>query len=170
MERLKEFWLLVVDVWEKGFLGINISDIIVSVFILVVAVLFRRLFSKFVIGTISRFTKRTKTDLDENILKVLDHPLRFIPIILGVFFVTEYLSLTGNLSLLADNLVRSLIVFVIFWALVNTIEPLSFLLRKLEQIFTKPMVDWLIKAIKIVFIFIGIATILEIWGIKIGPI
>ena len=32
------------------------------------------------------------------------------------------------------------------------------------------MVEWLIKAISFVFIFIGAATILEIWGIKIGPI
>ena len=32
------------------------------------------------------------------------------------------------------------------------------------------MRDWLIKIIKATFIFIGSATVLEIWGIKIGPI
>jgi MscS family membrane protein len=43
-------------------------------------------------------------------------------------------------------------------------------LRGLEKIFTSAMIEWLIKAIKVVFIFIAVATILEIWGIKIGPI
>ena len=32
------------------------------------------------------------------------------------------------------------------------------------------MVTWLIKAINVVLIFIGVATILEIWSIRIGPI
>ena len=47
---------------------------------------------------------------------------------------------------------------------------MSFLLRKLEKVFTSEMMDWLLKAIRGVFIFIGAATILEIWGIKVGPI
>jgi len=32
------------------------------------------------------------------------------------------------------------------------------------------MIEWLIKAMKIAFIFIATAAILEVWGIKIGPI
>ena len=32
------------------------------------------------------------------------------------------------------------------------------------------MVDWLEKAIRLALVFIGAATILEIWGIRIGPI
>ena len=32
------------------------------------------------------------------------------------------------------------------------------------------MVEWLVKAIRATFIFIGTATILQIWGIEVGPI
>ncbi len=45
---------------------------------------------------------------------------------------------------------------------------MSFLFGWLEKIFTHAMVDWLVKAIKAAFVFIGGATILEIWGIEVG--
>ena len=170
MNQLKEFWILVKDVWQHGFLGINIGQLVAAILILMVFFLFRRLFSKIVIGSIYRLTRRTKTELDDNIMKALENPLRFIPIVLGMFIVIEYLQLSGYLAIFADNLVRSLVVFTIFWGLVNTIEPLAFLFKKLETVFTKPMVEWLVKAIRLSFIFIGAATILEVWGIKVGPI
>jgi MscS family membrane protein len=100
----------------------------------------------------------------------LEKPIGFIPIILGIFFATEYLSLSGKIELITDHIVRSLIVFVIFWSLVKMVRPLSFLLSRLEEIFTAVMIDWLIRAIEIIFILIAVTTILEIWGIKVGTI
>ena len=50
------------------------------------------------------------------------------------------------------------------------VRPLSFLLSRLEEIFTAVMIDWLIRAIEIIFILIAVTTILEIWGIKVGTI
>ena len=54
--------------------------------------------------------------------------------------------------------------------MVSLVQPFSFLLHQLEEILSVSIVEWLIKAIKILLIFIGGATILEIWGIKIGPV
>ncbi|HAE02949.1 MAG TPA: mechanosensitive ion channel protein MscS, partial [Rhodospirillaceae bacterium] len=71
---------------------------------------------------------------------------------------------------MATSLNRSLIVFVVFWTLYRMVDPLSFLLGKIERVFTSAMVDWLIKAIKLLVALIGIATILEIWGIQVAPI
>jgi MscS family membrane protein len=170
MEKLQEFWEIVKEVWQQGFLGIDIGQVIIAAGILALFFLIRGLFSRFIMGTLHRLAKRTKTTIDEKILDSIDKPLRFVPIVLGIFIATEYLSLTGDLATFATHLVRSLIAFTIFWALVNTVQPLSTQIRKLETIFTPIMVDWLIKALRVAFIFIGAATILEIWGIKIGPI
>src|SRR5690606_27552327 len=35
---------------------------------------------------------------------------------------------------------------------------------------TRPMVEWLVKAAKVAFVVLGVATILELWGIAVGPI
>lgn len=170
MEKLKQFYLLVQDVWKNGLFGIDIGHFIVAVLIFFAFILLRRLFARFIIGRIKAVTKRTKTVIDDDILEALEKPVQFIPVVLGVFFAAEYLPIYGGIEVIANKFVRSLIVFVIFWGLVNLLEPMSFLLRRLEKIFTSSMVDWLLKAIKVTFIFIGAATILEIWGIKIGPI
>ena len=170
MDSWKTFWAVVEDVWENGLFGIDIGRIIVAVFIVLGFLIIRRLFSRVVVHRISLLTQKTTTPLDDKALEVLEKPVSFIPVVLGVYFATEYLNLSGNLEIFADRLVRSLIVFVIFWGLVKLVQPLSVFMRGLEKVFTTPMVDWLIKAVNIAFIFIGGATILEIWGIKIGPI
>lgn len=170
MEKLKQFYLLVQDVWKNGLFGIDIGHFIVAVLILFAFILMRRLFARFIISRIKALTKRTKTVIDDDILGALEKPFQFILVVLGVFFAAEYLPIYGGIEVIANKFVRSLIVFVIFWGLVNLVKPMSFLLRRLDKIFTSSMVDWLLKAITVTFIFIGAATILEIWGIKIGPI
>ena len=61
-------------------------------------------------------------------------------------------------------------IFNILWAFYRTVDPFSFLLGRLGRIFTHAMVDWLVKAINAAFVFIGAATVLEVWGIEVGPL
>ena len=170
MTQLQDFWALVVDVWNNGFLGIDIGEILIALAILLGFLVFRRLFTRIVLARLKAWTKRTKNNADEQIIHALEGPIRFIPLVLGVFVATEYLSLEGTLAAGAENLVRSLIAYTIFWAFHQLVEPMSFVLGRLERVFSPEMVDWLKKAIKVAFIFIGVATILEIWGIQVGPI
>lgn len=170
MGTFTQFWFVAVDFWKKYLFGIDISRFVVALFILFGFILIRRLFAKIVINRINAITKKSTMPVDDYALVVLEKPIRFIPVVFGLSFAIEYLSLSGKLELIADRLVRTLIVLIIFWVLVKLVHPMSFLLKKLEKIFSASMVDWLIKAINIAFIFIGGATILEIWGIKIGPI
>ena len=170
MEIMNRFWGIVTEVWQQGLFGVDIGRIIIAVFIFILFLLIRRLFAGLVIKRLGAITKRTRTHLDDEVLEILEKPVAFIPVVLGLFIATEYLSLPGAYALIANRLVRSLIVFVIFWSLIKLIDPMSFLLRGLGNVFTVAMIEWLIKAIKIAFIFIATATILEVWGIKIGPI
>ena len=170
MDRLEKFWLIVVDVWENGLYGIDIGRYVAAVGIFLAFLLVRRIFSRFFIHRISLLTRKTSTPLDDQALEVLQKPVSFIPVVMGVYFATDYLNLSGDLLVFSERLVRSLIVVVIFWGLVKLVQPMSVVLRGLEKVFTTPMVEWLIKAIHIAFIFIGAATVLDIWGIEIGPI
>jgi MscS family membrane protein len=170
MEQIKQFWLVVVDVWEKGFLGIDIGRIIIALGIFFLSLLLRQLLASIAISRLAVLAKKTRFQFDDEIVEVLRKPIAFIPIIIGFFIATEYLSLTGMLQIAADRLLRSLIVYVIFWSLVRLVQPLSFLLKQLETVFSAAMVEWLLKAIRAIFMFIGAATILEIWGIQVLPL
>ena len=162
--------MLVVDVWQKGLFETSFGRIFVALSIILLALLVRNLFVKLIIGWFHRLAKKTKTRFDDDALAVLERPMAFIPLVVGIYLAVDYLALSGGLKVFADRLVRSLIVLVIFWAFRNMVVPLSTILRQLERYFTASMVDWPIKAIKVALIFIGVATVLEIWGIRIGPI
>lgn len=167
---LQEFWTLVLDVWNNGLYGIDVGKILASLLIVYVSMLFRHLFSRIVLGRLRALTKRTKTDIDDEVIDVIEKPVSFLPIVIGIFFATEVLNLTDNLAEGADNLNRSLITFNIFWAFYNVIGPLSLTFGKLKDIFSSSMINWLIKAMHGLFIFLGVASILEIWGIQVAPL
>lgn len=170
IQTLKDFWQLTADVWQTGVLGIDIGRLITALAIFTVFLVFRRLFTRFVLSAIKRMARKTSSTFDDQAIKALENPIRFIPLVLGAFFVVEYLELSGTFATIGDHLVRSLIAFVIFWGLYRLVDPFSQLLSRLEKVFTLAMVEWLVKAIKAAFVFIGAATILQIWGIEVGPI
>lgn len=168
--QFADFWGIVMEVWNTGVLGYSIGDAVIALLIILVFYVLRGLFRRLVLGTIERWTKRSKNTTNEQISQALGGPLQLLFVALGVFFAFQFLGLRGEFDKLGDNIVRSLIAFAIFWGLFNAIVPLSVLLKRLETIFTHEMVVWLITGIKWGVLFLGAATILEIWGIKVGPI
>jgi len=170
MLDFQSFWDLVNDVWSNGVYGYDIGEFLVAFGIFSVFVVFRRLFTLIVINRIKKWANRTKTDLDNNIIEAIEAPISFIPIVMGVFFGTSYLTLDDNGLAFIANINRSLITFTIFWSLTRASEPIGMLLEKADGFLTGSMLRWLAKAIKIAFMLLGAATILEIWGIQVGPL
>lgn len=168
--QIEEFWAEVVSVWQNGFLGIDVGNIIIALIIMFFFLVLRGVLTKYILYTLRRLTKNSKTDIDDKVIDALIPPIRFIPIIMGVFFATQALSLDGTVAVIVAQVIRSMIAFTIFWALHRALTPIQHVSRKLEKILTKPMMDWIFKALKVTVIFIGAAVILEIWGIAIGPL
>ncbi|NVJ98646.1 MAG: mechanosensitive ion channel family protein [Alphaproteobacteria bacterium] len=166
----QDFLALVEEVWRNGLYGIDVGQIIVAFGIFFIFLLARNLFTRLVVNRIAAWTKRTKTHLDDTIVAAIEAPLRFVPIVMGLFFATAYLELDTESADLASKLNRSLIAFVIFWTLYRAAGPVSELLQRADQILTVSMIEWLSKAIRAAFAIIGGATILEIWGIQVGPL
>ncbi|MCK0068494.1 mechanosensitive ion channel family protein [Kordiimonas laminariae] len=165
-----EFLSLVKEVWENGLYGVDIGHIVVAVSILALFLILRNLLTRFFINRIKSLASKTKTDLDDTVVDALEQPIRFIPVLLGIFFATSSLNLDQESSEFASNVNRSLIAFVIFWALYRASDPVSELLQTAERFLTRSMIEWLSKAIKLAFALLGGATILEIWGIQVGPL
>jgi MscS family membrane protein len=170
MESLNEFWILVKDVWNNGLFGINISEIIIAIGIFILFLVARNLFTPLILNRIKKWAAKTETEVDDAVVEAIEPPVRFIPIVMGIFFATEYLGLEGDSANFAEALNRSLIAFLIFWALFRASEPVGGLLQKADKFLTSSMILWLAKAIRIAFALLGAATILEIWGIHVGPL
>jgi len=166
----EEFWQIVQDVWQTGFLGIDVGRGVTALAILLGFMIIRGLFAHFIIANVERLTRNTETEIDDHVVESLDRPLRFVPLVVGIFFALDYLQLSEEYAEISANLIRSLVAFNIFWALYRVIGPLSIVMKKLNAMVGVVMVLWLIKVIRGLTVFIGAATILELWGIQVGPL
>lgn len=165
-----DFITLIKDVWEHGAFGVDIGKIVLALLVFFFFMIIRRLFSKFIINRLKALARKTKNDMDDQIIEALENPLRFMPVVIGVFLATEILILSEGLQQGAYNLNRSLITFNIFWMLFKMVGPLSRSFSGLKGIFSESMIMWLIKAIRALVFFLGAAAVLEIWGIKVAPL
>ena len=170
METFNSFTDLFLDVWNNGVFGINATDIIVSLVIFLLFYLLRRLIARFILNRLSRIVSKTSNQIDDAVIEVLDGPLKFLPVVLGFFIASSYLDVSNNNQDFLDLLNRSLITIFIFWLLHQLIIPFSFVIKNFESKISKPLVDWTLKGLKILVIVLGAVAILELWGIRVGPV
>jgi MscS family membrane protein len=166
----RDFWDLLVEVWQQGVYGMDFVHILAAILIFMLSLGFRNLFTHYVLGALQRGAAKTHTQLDEVLLESIHKPLRFVPVVVGVFFATSVLKVDEALASFLYNVNRSLVVFTLFWTFHQLTGPLSLVLQRANNFLTGAMIDWIVKIARVLFIIVGVATILELWGIAVGPI
>ena len=170
MEIFDNFKDLFLSVWNRGILGIDIFEILIGLGIFLIFLIFRGLISKLIIKKLEIISQRTTNKLDDTFVKALVGPARFLPIVLGFFIASYYMSFSEDTRSFVDNINRTLITILLFWIIHQIIEPISYILSGLGKILTRELIGWIIKSLKILIFILGAAAVLELWGIKIGPI
>ena len=170
MELFNNFKDLFLSVWYRGILGIDIFEILIGLGIFLIFLIFRGLISKLIIKKLEVISKRTTNQLDDTFVKSMVGPARFLPIVLGFFIASYYMSFEEDTRAFIENINRTLITILLFWIIHQIIEPISYILSGLGKILTRELVGWIIKSLKILIFILGAAAVLELWGIKIGPI
>ena len=100
----------------------------------------------------------------------MEGPAKFFPIVLGFFVATSYLTIETQAADFLETINRSLITILIFWTFHQIIGPFSTVVKSVSDLLSRDLVNWIIKALKVLIIILGLAAVLELWGIKIGPI
>ena len=170
MDIFENFSSLFLEVWNKGLLGVDIFQILIGLGIFLIFLLFRGLISKVIISRLKKIAKKTTNKLDDSFVQAMEGPARFFPIVVGFFIASYYLEFSPESQSFVDNINKSLITILIFWLIHQFIQPVTYLLGGLEKLLTKELIGWIVKALKILIFILGAAAVLELWGIKIGPI
>ena len=160
---------IIANVWEQGFLGIGITEIIVSIAIFITGAVIRAIFVGRVLKWLEKLTNNTDSEIDDVLLDSLKKPLGYIPITISLYVIAVYLPLTGMANIFATNLVKAMIAFTIFSAMANSISPI-FQAVTSRSVLTKSMTMWLERAARMIVWLVGIGIILDIFGIQIGPL
>ena len=170
MELFNNFTSLFLSVWNKGILGVDIFQILVGIGIFLIFLIFRGIISKVIIKRLESIAKRTTNKLDDSFVQAMEGPARFLPIVVGFFIASYYMSFSEDNRAIVDTINRTLITIFIFWVIHQIIEPISYILSGLNKVLTRELIGWIIKSLKILIFILGLAAVLELWGIKIGPI
>ena len=170
MELFNNFKSLFLSVWKKGILGVDIFEIIIGLGIFLVFLIFRGIISRVIIKRLEGIAKKTSNKLDDSFVFAMEGPARFLPIVIGFFIASYYMSFSEETREIVDTINRTLITIFIFWVMHQVIEPVSYILSGLNKILTRELIGWIIKSLKILIFILGLAAVLELWGIKIGPI
>ncbi len=173
LDSANELWALTVEVWNTSFLGMSVGHGVSAIFVLLVGVMFRSAVAGWMVRSLKRLAAKSSTEVDDAIVEALAGPFKLVPVIVALFFAMQILE-AGQMPLFVDGggdrFVQSLIAVALFWALHNAVDPVMRLLKVLQDALTPVMLDWVTKALRILFIIIGAGAVLDIWGIPVGPI
>ena len=167
MIDLKSFFLNYFDSFIKHFFQI---DILIFIIIFVLAFLIRAKVAKILVNKIRKFFLRFTKNIDEELFDYLLPPLNFLPIVICFLIFTisyDFIPPKGEYLFKINN---TFITIFIFWLLHQSIIAFSFIFKKLKNLISKEFFIWVEGSIRYLIIFLGIVAVLEIWGIKIGPV
>jgi len=167
MNVLENFKDLFIDVWQDGVSGVNISELIIALVIFTFFLFLRGVFSKFVVKKLEIYVSKSTNSFDNSLVSSMEGPAKFFPIVLGFFVSTSYLTVDSGM---VDTINRSLITVLIFWTFHQVVGPFSLVIKSAGELISRDLINWIIKAIKILILILGFAAVLDLWGIKIGPI
>ena len=170
MELINNFSDIFLSVWNQGILGVDIFQILIGIGIFLIFLVFRGIISKVIIKKLEIISKKTTNKLDDTFVSSLIGPARFLPIVIGFCIASYYMSFSSDGREIVDTINRTLITILIFWIIHQIIEPVSYVLSGLDQLLSRELIGWIIKSLKVLIFILGLAAVLELWGIKIGPI
>ncbi len=170
MKAWTSLWEQAVEVWTIGVFGANLGSYISALLIMLVFLTLRHLFTVIVLRFLQSLASRTETELDDAVLSTARGPLRFLFILIGAFFAIEALPLSPEAEAVGAKIISTLMYITFFWVLYNAMAPLIEGATRVNGILTGAVFDWAVKGLRFVVILLGVAAVLELWGIPVAPI
>jgi MscS family membrane protein len=160
-------------VWNSSFFGITVSEMALASLVLFAFILTRKFFARIVIARLKRWASLTETDIDDQIVVVLQQPLMFLFFIIGLSIVVNWITFCSNTEAILNQIIKSLIAFTIFWTGFRLVDPVSILFDKLLSRLAGPVAyevkNYLLKFLKFFLFGSGVIAVLAQWGINPWP-
>ena len=170
MYLLNNFIDQIKNVFEDGVFGVSLYDFGIIFIALIFALLVRGIFAKLVVLKVKKIVKKTSSNIDDKLFDALIPPFKLLPIVIAFLTITLYFDVQTTLGIYLQKINNTLSTIFVFWLMHQILVPLSNFFHRLETVFTKALVLWMIRSLKYLIIFLGIVAVLEVWGIKIGPV
>ncbi len=145
------------------------ANILISLSIFFIFFFFRLKFSSLFVSKIEIFTKKL-FGKKSTLVKHLHPPANFLTVFVGFFLSILILDYDEKYQPLLNNLNKTFLTILIFWFVHQLVLPLALMTKSIEKILSRDLINWMANATKILIVIIGASSVLELWGIKVGPI
>lgn len=124
---------------------------------------------------ILKLTAKTKTDVDDLLVKRTHKPVSFLLVILGVKLALMPLGLSERINVVVQRSISTLSILVLMYILIGVINIIvkASVMRKAvkqEKEIDKNLIRISSRTSKVVFLVLALLFILRIWNIKIEPL
>jgi len=170
MDILNKFQDLILTTLQAGSLGLSFIELTIILGVFVISFIIRSAFAKIIVFKIKKIVQKTGNKVDDHLFDALISPLKLLPVIFVFIFISLYIEIDSQLGFYFEKINRTLATIFVFWFIHQALLPLSQAFQKLEELLSKALVIWLTRSLKYLIIFLGVVAVLEIWGIKIGPV
>jgi len=146
-----------------------LKDFAIAIVIFILFLILRKVFTKYIVKFLSLFAKKSKTNIDDKFLKIIIEPIRFLFIIIGFQISLQYAKYSSDFI---DLVIKSFLIFVIFWIMYGAINIFRTSIEKFALNFGnelhKELSLFIIKAIKIFVVVSAFVMILQVWDINVS--
>jgi len=166
----KDAFLYLHEIWDEGAYGLTYGQIITIVGILLFSLIIRGLFARTFVRWITRLAAGTKTNLDDVLVRAISTPLKIVPVIIGVYISLKLVNVADDVEIYVNRVIQSVVTLAVFWTLSRAVNAFEYAFTSLRDTLSSAVVDWMIKALQIILVILGIGAVAEQWGIAIAPL
>jgi len=153
---------------RNTFFEIKVSDIFYSLIVFLFFLITKNSLISFFSKKIFILFKLNKKN--KELTKNIHGPLNLLVIGLAIFLASTFLTENEKLTKFVYKINISIFTVVTFWFLSQIIKPLFSKVKTIEQILTQDLIEWVTNFLKILVFILGFCAVLELWGIRVGPI
>ncbi len=153
------------------YFGIPLANLLAATLLFFLILGLRKVFTRIVLVFLQNLAKKSTTYYDDRVISALKGPIRFLFIVIAfhLFFLLIF-----NEPQFIKNILNTLLVYTLFWAILSVVEALRGLVyeatAKFNKDLSKEMGNFIIAMVKILVGGLGLAGMLMVWGINVTAV
>lgn len=140
-----------------------LKELGISIGILLMFILFRNLFTKYVFQLILKLSRKTPTDFFTQICLSFERPIGWLFIIIGLYVAMDYFPFIEQHNALFLKFLRSMVIVTITWGLFNLSSPTTGIIMSVNQKINNKidliLIPFISRTIRVILVAISISII-----------
>lgn len=154
----------------SGWLGsLNWSDVILAAAIVLIVVALRSILARWAVWLVIAVGNSIGVIIAETVKTAITPAIKTLIVSFALLIALEIIDLPETISITLERILISVAIASVFAVAYVLTGPLSKLLEPYRTTSTQIQVDWILRIAKVAVVFLGIAAVLEVWGIDLGP-